>query len=68
MVKDQAARLKDRRRLCPGIGVTAAESRLGVPAVLQQLEYGATIGAGGFVLFDLNEVLAREILPYLTGE
>jgi uncharacterized lipoprotein YddW (UPF0748 family) len=65
LLKSQVALLKDDSRLCPGIGVTAAESRLGVPAVLQQLETARQHGAGGFVLFDLNEVLSREILPYL---
>jgi len=68
LVKSQVALLKDDSRLCPGIGVTAAESRLGVPAVLQQLEEVQRRGGGGFVLFDLNEVLSREILPYLGLE
>ncbi len=65
LLKSQVALLDDVTRLCPGIGVTAAESRLGVPVVLQQLEEARRRGAGGFVLFDLNEVLSREILPYL---
>ncbi|NQU39354.1 MAG: family 10 glycosylhydrolase [Lentisphaerae bacterium] len=66
LVTEQVALVNEPRRLCPGIGVTAAESRLGVPAVLQQLEVVKQSGAGGFVFFDLNEVLAQEILPYLT--
>jgi uncharacterized lipoprotein YddW (UPF0748 family) len=65
LVKSQVALLKDPRRLSPGIGVTAAESRLGVPAVLLQLETIQKSRGGGFVLFDLNPVLSREILPHL---
>ncbi|MBL7076251.1 MAG: family 10 glycosylhydrolase [Kiritimatiellae bacterium] len=65
LLKSQVALLKDDSRLCPGIGVTAAESRLGVPATLQQIEEAQQRGAGGFILFDLNEVLSREILPFL---
>ncbi len=68
LIRSQVELLNDDARLCPGIGITAAESRLGVPMVLQQLEAAQRRGAGGFVLFDLNEVLSREILPYLGLE
>lgn len=65
LLTSQTALVDRDARLCPGIGVTAAESRLGVPAVLRQLEAAQQCGGGGFILFDLNEVLSREILPYI---
>jgi len=54
-----------RGRVFPGIGVTASESRLDAIAVMDQIAALREAGAGGFVLFDLNRVLEKEILPVL---
>ncbi len=50
-------------RIWPGIGVTAAESRLDAVAVLDQLAIARRAGATGYVLFDLNHRLEHDILP-----
>ena len=52
-------------RVFPGIGVTAAESRLNANGVIDQLRALRNHGAEGFALFDLNHVLEYEILPTL---
>lgn len=53
-------------RIYPGIGVTASESRLDAAQVIEQINSTRRHGAAGFMLFDLNPVLEKEILPYLT--
>ena len=53
------------RRIVGGIGVTAAESRLGPGQVIDQANALRRGGAAGFILFDLDSTLAREILPIL---
>lgn len=53
-------------RLLPGIGVTAAESRLDAVAVLDQIAIARQAGASGYVLFDLNHTLEENILPVLA--
>ncbi len=68
LLDSQTSLIKDVTRLCSGIGVTASNSRLGVPAVLRQIEEVQKRGASGFVLFSLNEILSREILPFLQLE
>lgn len=52
-------------RLYPGIGVTAAESRLNAVGTIEQINVLRYEGAKGFMLFDANRTLEREILPYL---
>jgi uncharacterized lipoprotein YddW (UPF0748 family) len=54
-----------RRRMLPGIGVTAAESRLGAAAVIDQILAVREADAPGFVLYDLDNTLQQEILPVL---
>ncbi|MCL1887716.1 MAG: family 10 glycosylhydrolase [Kiritimatiellaeota bacterium] len=54
-----------RKKLLPGLGVTAAESRLDAPAVIDQIFLLRKKNTPGFVLFDLNATLAENILPML---
>lgn len=64
-----ATQLKQRRiaqKILGGIGVTAAESRLGPDQVINQVNALRQGGAAGFVLFDLDATLANEILPILS--
>jgi len=54
-------------RILPGIGVTANESRLGAVDVVDQVRIVRQIGLPGYVFFDLDNVLAREVLPVLSA-
>lgn len=54
-----------RGHILPGIGVTANESRLTAVDTIEQISALRREGAGGFVLFDLNRTLEKDILPYL---
>jgi len=64
LVRNQVA-LVGRRRVLPGIGVTATESQLDPVAVIEQINELHRAGAGGFVLFELNRTLEHEVLPML---
>jgi uncharacterized lipoprotein YddW (UPF0748 family) len=63
-VREQV-RLAGAGRVFPGIGVTAAESRLDAAQVIDQIVSARRLGARGFVLFDLNKVVLDDVLPYL---
>ncbi len=52
-------------RILPGIGVTAAESRLDAAQVIDQIQAVRRAGCPGFALFDLDTTLRQEILPVL---
>lgn len=52
-------------RVVPGIGVTAAESRLDAAQVIDQIQAARRAGCPGFALFDLDTTLRQEILPVL---
>jgi len=65
LVKDQARARWLRKHMIPGIGVTAAESRLDAAQTIDQLRVVREEGCAGFALFDLNTYLEREILPVL---
>ena len=56
---------KQALKVVPGIGVTAAESRLDAVQVIQQIEAARRAGCPGFALFDLDTTLRQEILPVL---
>ena len=56
---------KQALRVVPGIGVTAAESRLDAAQVLDQIQAVRRAGCPGFALFDLDTTLRQEILPVL---
>ena len=65
-LKVQLALPASTGRVFPGIGVTAAESRLDAVEVIDQVRAIRARGGGGFALFDLNRVLESEILPLLS--
>ncbi len=62
---EQLGFLSSSARLLPGIGATAAESRLDAVQVIDQINAARSINARGFILFDLNHTLGDEILPLL---
>lgn len=53
------------RRIISGIGVTANESRLGPVQVIDQINIARRAGMAGVALFDLDYLLATQILPCL---
>ena len=53
-------------RIYPGLGVTSSESRLSPVQTIRQLLAARHLGARGFVLFELNDNLGREVLPRLA--
>lgn len=65
LVRDQSANRALRRRMLPGIGVTAAESRLDPAQVVDQIRLVRQYGCPGFALFDLDATLQQQILPVL---
>lgn len=54
-----------RNKLLPGIGVTANESRLDAAGVIDQINALRRESLPGFMLFDANRTLEKDILPYL---
>lgn len=56
---------KQAMKIIPGIGVTAAESRLDAAQVIDQIQAVRRAGCPGFALFDLDITLRQEILPVL---
>lgn len=54
------------RRVIAGIGVTANESRLDAKQVIDQIKAARRRSLAGVALFDLDNVLEKEILPYLA--
>jgi uncharacterized lipoprotein YddW (UPF0748 family) len=65
IIKRQLALPMANNKVYPGIGVTASESRLTPIQTMDQLAIINKEGASGFALFDLNRVLASEVLPLL---
>ncbi|MEI7900771.1 MAG: family 10 glycosylhydrolase [bacterium] len=56
---------KQAMKIVPGIGVTAAESRLDAAQVIDQIQAARHTGCPGFALFDLDTTLRQEVLPVL---
>ena len=56
---------KQAMKIVPGLGVTAAESRLDAAQVIDQINAARKAGCPGFALFDLDTTLRQEILPVL---
>ena len=54
-------------KIVSGIGVTAAESRLGPLQVLEQIQAARRAKCRGFALFDLDETLRAAVLPVLSA-
>ena len=52
-------------KVVPGIGVTAAESRLDAAQVIDQIQAARRAECPGFALFDLDTTLRQDILPIL---
>ncbi|MBM4164679.1 MAG: hypothetical protein FJ222_09615 [Lentisphaerae bacterium] len=65
LVADQTRTRTLARQIIPGIGVTAAESRLDPIQVIDQIRALRQAGCPGFALFDLDTTLQQEILPVL---
>jgi uncharacterized lipoprotein YddW (UPF0748 family) len=63
---DQIKHAGARQRIVTGIGVTADESRLTAPQVIDQITTARKHGLPGFVIFDLNPVVERQLLPMLN--
>lgn len=61
----EQSRLVDPRRVWPGIGFSAAESRLSPVQMLDQARVSREAGMQGFAIFDLNRRLELEALPAL---
>ena len=63
---NQHAESKTRaRKTIVGIGVTANESRLTLPEVINQMRVARRRDVAGFALFDLDTTLEKQFLPYL---
>jgi uncharacterized lipoprotein YddW (UPF0748 family) len=65
LVNDQSSARWLRRHMIPGIGVTAAESRLRAPQVIDQILYIRKSGCPGFALFSLDTHVEKDVLPVL---
>lgn len=62
---DQTRTRAQAMKIVPGIGVTAAESRLDAAQVIDQIQSLRRANCPGFALFDLDTTLRQEILPIL---
>lgn len=65
LVRRQLALPRAGPRVFPGLGVTAMESQLTADQVIEQIRAVRAAGAGGFVLFDLNRTLEKDVLSVL---
>ncbi len=66
LAQSQLARPDCRKRVFPGIGVTATDNRLTPDKVIEQILCARRAGAAGFLLFDLNVTLEKDVLPALA--
>jgi uncharacterized lipoprotein YddW (UPF0748 family) len=60
----QAAAIGNGKAFCPGVGATL-ESNLAPDQVVRQILLGRKAGSTGFILFNLNASLLKDVLPYL---
>lgn len=67
LVGNQARERPLRQRMLPGIGVTAAESRLRPCQVIDQIRAVRAADCPGFALFDLDTYLEQGVLPVLKA-
>ena len=65
LVANQARARWLRKHMLPGIGVTAAESRLSPAQVIDQVRTVRQADCPGFALFSLNTYLEQDVLPVL---
>ena len=61
----QTRRRQQALRVLPGIGVTAAESRLDAAQVIDQIQLARRAGCPGFALFNLDITMCQSIMPVL---
>lgn len=64
-VAAQAALPGAAGKIVAGIGVTSSQSRLVPGQALEQIHAATQAGATGFVIFDLNHTVRRELFPVL---
>jgi uncharacterized lipoprotein YddW (UPF0748 family) len=60
----QSAAIGNGKAFCPGVGATL-ESNLAPDQVVRQILLGRKAGSTGFILFNLNASLLKDVLPYL---
>jgi len=65
LVGNQARARWLRKHMLPGIGVTAAESRLGPAQVIDQIRVVREANCPGFALFSLDTYLEQDVFPVL---
>jgi uncharacterized lipoprotein YddW (UPF0748 family) len=65
LVELQARTAAMRKCMLPGIGVTAAESRLTPAQTIDQIKIVREAGCAGYALFDLDTYLEQDVLPVL---
>lgn len=65
LIGAQSAKRAIWRHVLPGIGVTAAESRLDPVQVINQIKASRRVGCSGYALFDLDMTLYQQVLPVL---
>ena len=65
-VRTQLAMPSAAGRIVPGIGVTSTSTRLDAVQTINQIVRARAAGAPGFILFELNPTLDREIFPVLS--
>jgi uncharacterized lipoprotein YddW (UPF0748 family) len=65
LVGNQARARWLRKHMLPGIGVTAAESRLGPAQVIDQIQIVRSADCPGFALFSLDTYLEQDVFPAL---
>lgn len=66
LLRQQAANPACASRTIVGLGVSANESTLSFPEVLDQVKCVRRFGLPGVALFNLNSTMERDILPYLS--
>jgi hypothetical protein len=62
-VRNQAKIIKGRIPLYPGIGVTSSKSKLSADQVWGQILLARSLGAAGFMIFQLDEYTTKSIVP-----
>lgn len=65
-LRNQMNLFSERGRVIPGIGVTSISSRLNGLQTLDQIRAARRAGASGFILYDLNRTLEKDVLPLLS--
>lgn len=64
-MKAQSADIAGARPFVPGVGVTLGDWTLTPDQVVRQILQGRKYGSAGFILFNLDDYLQDDVLPYL---